>query len=464
MEEIEAVVLQNLMNSEYYYSKAFSHLDDGLFQDPNYNTIFKTIKELTKTYNQRPNPKEVGLSIKQNNKLNKTLQHSTLEKFKNLLRDSKVENLDFLVDQTQKWVQRQRLTKTILEAAEIIQNDGAFESIPSKVEESLNINFDTSIGLNYQESINERLDYYKSKEAFTPIGLPKLDEVLGGGIRPGSLFMFIGPTHTGKTAAKVFTTANLLSKKENVLFITLEMPEKEIAKRIDANLMGLQISSLSDIPNDEIMTKWKQIEDKIGKLVIKEYGAGTFNGLLLKSLLDELKTKKGFIPDAIVVDYIGLMVSARANKDANSYDGLGKVAEDLHAIGKETYNSKGTKGVKVISSSQAGRAAIGNTEAGMENISESLKIAMTADVAIMLINNDQMREQNQQIWKIVKNRYTGLMPSLMMETDFTRMTYKDFGGDNAYEAVDQLELNTSPAQDFGTLGVGKGIDTVAFNF
>ena len=99
-------------------------------------------------------------------------------------------------------------------------------------------------------------------------------------------------------------------------------------------------------------------------------------------------------------------------------------------------------------------SAIGNTEAGMENISESLKIAMTADVAIMLINNDQMKEQNQQIWKLVKNRYTGQMPSLMMETDFTRMTYRDFNDDSAYEAVDQVELNTGSL----TQPVGNGLD------
>jgi len=460
MEEMESTVLQNLMNSESFYSKVYSHLDKGLFQDPNCSTIFETIKDLTDKYNKRPNAKEVGLGIKQNNSINKTLQQTTISKFKDVLRDPKVENMDFLIDQTQRWVQRIQLSKTIFEAADIIQSDKPFDPIPSMVEESLNINFDTSIGLNYQDTIDERLEYYKSLEAFTPIGLPTLDEVLGGGIRPGSLFMFIGPTHTGKTAAKVFTTANLLLKKENVLFITLEMPEKEIAKRIDANLLGTTINDLSELPEADLLQKWSKLQGNIGNLVIKEYGAGTFNTMMLKSLLDELKTKKDFIPDVIVVDYLGLMISHRAARDANSYDSLGKVAEDLHAVAKETYNSKGTKGIKMISSSQAGRAAIGNTEAGMENISESLKIAMTADVAIMLINNDKMKEQNQQIWKLVKNRYTGLMPSLMMETDFTRMMYKDFDGDTAYEAVDQVELNAGSL----TQPIGDGLDFGKLNF
>lgn len=197
-EEMESTVLQNLMNSESYYSKVYSHLDKGLFQDPNCATIFETIKDLTDTYNKRSTPQEVGLAIKQNNKLNKTLQQTTISKFKEVLRDPKIENMDFLIDQTQRWVQRIQLSKTIFEAADIIQSDGEFSPIPSMVENSLNINFDTSIGLDYNESLEERLQYYKSKETFTSTGISTLDKSLGGGIRPSSLFMVGAASHGGK--------------------------------------------------------------------------------------------------------------------------------------------------------------------------------------------------------------------------------------------------------------------------
>ena len=457
-EEMENIVLQNLMNSDSYYSKTYSHLDKELFQNPNNATIFNTIQTLTNDYNKRPSPQEVGLAIKQNMKLNKTLQSTTISKFKDVLREPPVQNMDFLIDKTQTWVQRIRLSKTIFEAADIIQSDGSFDPIPGMVEESLNINFDTSIGLDYGDSIDERLAYYKSKETFTSTGLKNLDMSLGGGIRPSSLFMVGAASHGGKTAFKIFLTTSLLLKKENVLFITLEMPEKEIAKRIDANIIGTTINDLSELSNDEILDKWNKIKDNIGELVIKEYGAGTFNTMHLKSLLDELKSKKNFIPDAIVIDYVGLMTSARANKDSNSYDALGKVAEDLHAIAKETYDSRGNKGIKMITSTQLNRSAYGNMEAGMESVSESLKIMMTSDVALLLINNDQMREQNQQLFKFVKNRYTGKMDSLMMEVIFERMTYKPFDDGTSYEEVDQVALNTAPlvqpkkdAFDFGSL-------------
>jgi len=457
-ETIEDLVLQNLMNSDAYYSKAYSHLDKGLFQNPNNSVIFETIQDLTNKYNKRPSPQEVGLAIKQDLSLNKTLQSTTISKFKDVLREPPVQNMDFLIDKTQTWVQRIKLSKTIFEAADIIQNDGSFDPIPGMVEDSLNINFDTSIGLDYGESIEERLEYYKSRETYTATGLKTLDYALGGGIRPASLFLLASSSHGGKTMLKSFLSANLLLKKKNVLFITLEMPEKEIAKRIDANIMGTTINDLSELSEKDLMTKWDNVKDNIGQLVIKEYGAGTFNTMHLKSLLDELKSKKNFIPDAIVIDYLGLMTSARADSKSNSYEMLGKVAEDLHAMSKETYDSKGNKGVMMISSSQLNRSSYGNTESGMEAVSESLKIMMTADVAINLISNDQMREQNQQIFKIIKNRYTGQMSSLMMETNFPRVHYSPLDDGNSYDAVDQEELNTgAPVQpdkndfDFGQL-------------
>ena len=156
-------------------------------------------------------------------KLNKTLQSTTISRFKDVLREPPVQNMDFLIDKTQTWVQRIRLSKTIFAAADIIQSDGEFGPIPGMVEDSLNINFDTSIGLDYSESIQERLEYYKSREAFTSTGLSNLDKTLGGGIRPGSLFIYIGPTHTGKCFSfseeiDIYVTDDELKKIEDSVF------------------------------------------------------------------------------------------------------------------------------------------------------------------------------------------------------------------------------------------------------
>jgi len=456
---IEEAVLNSLMTNDEYFNKVYDKLDKDLFTTPEHTIIYEKIKDYVKELDAKPTLKEIALSIKESNKLNANIKKSTLETFKELAIDADYRNLDFLFRETLNWIKKQKLTKAIFTAADIIQADEEFEPIIDMVENALEVNFDTSVGLNYNESIEARLSYYKSKEVFTPIGLKNLNNSLGGGIRPGSLFLLIGTTHSGKTSGKVFITSNLLYKKENVLFLTLEMPELEIAKRIDANMLGYTINELEVVDNNTLLEKYKELEGNIGKLVIKEYGAGTFSTLNLKSLLNELKTKQDFIPDAIVIDYLGLMVSHRATSNANSYEQLGKVAEDLHAIAKETYNSKGSKGIKMITSSQANRSAFGNVEAGMDTISESLKIAMTADVAIMLITTEQMKENKQQLWKIVKNRYTGKMDSLLMNVDFSRMMYYSIDEENEKtEDIPTIDTGLSMSD------IGTSLDLGSFNF
>lgn len=443
---MEEVVLNGLMMSDKFFSRSFSHLDNTLFQGAESSVIFGTIKEYVKKYQERPNAREIGLAIKEAKDININLKTNSISKFKEIIKEGKIDNIDFLLDKTEKWVQEVKLTKTIFNAADIIKGGKEFQPIVGMVEDALKVSFDSSIGLDYNISEEERLAYYKSKETYTETSIPSLNKALGGGVRPSSLFMVAATSHGGKSAFKVALSCDLLLKKENVLFVTLEMPELEIAKRIDANLMGVTINELGTFSNDVLHKKWTDTQNNIGKLVIKEYGAGTFNALHLKSLLDELKSKKDFVPDAICIDYLGLMTSHRATHNSNSYDMLGKVAEDLHAIAKETYNSKGNKGIKMITSSQLNRGAYGNMEAGMESVSESLKIMMTADVALLLISSDQMREQNQQVWKLVKNRYTGNMSSLMVNVDFTRMKYEDFSDEetpinNIIEDISTTELD-----------------------
>jgi len=457
---MEEVVLNGLLTSDGFFTKAYSHIDNNLFSNPENSAIFDTLKDFVDEYQNKPSPRDIGLAIKESNKLNNKSKLSIIEHYKQVVKEHKIDDLDFLLDKTENWIKKVRLIDSVVKSSTMIKNGEPFDPIIGMIEDSLKVSFETSIGLDYNNSIDERLEYYKNKEVYTPIGLPSVDKALGGGIRPASLVIYLGSTHSGKTALKVFTTASLLLQKNNVLFITLEMPEKEISKRIDANLMGIVINDLGTLDNQTLTNKWNSIKDNIGELVIKEYGAGTFSTLNLKTLLDELKSKKGFIPDAIVIDYLGLMVSHRGVVTSNSYDMLGKVAEDLHAVSKMTYDSKGNRGIKMITSAQGNRSSLGQMDSGMEAISESLKIAMTADVAIFLNATEQMREDKQQIFKIVKNRYTGDLKSLLIGVDFSRMNYKDLADNipqQEIESIDDIGITSDN-------GLNTDLDFGSFNF
>jgi len=243
------------------------------------------------------------------------------------------------------------------------------------------------------------------------------------------------------TSAKSFISTNLLLNKENVLFLSLEMPEMEITRKFDANLWGVTMDELETMDSETLKSKAKNVEHLIANLTIKDYAAGTFSTIQLKSLLDELKSKKDFVPDAVVIDYLGLMYSPRASKGAKEYEILGKVSEDLHGIAKNTYNSKGEKGIKVITSTQLNRSSDGNTEAGMSAVSDSIKIMQTADISILLLSNPAMKGENQQYWKIVKNRNNGRLTGHLVGTDFGRVQYKDLSDDTSGSYTANQELN-----------------------
>jgi KaiC domain protein len=60
------------------------------------------------------------------------------------------------------------------------------------------------------------------------VGIPGLDAMMGGGLIPGSICAIIGTYGTGKTTFSLEFVWNGLTKKENVIYISLEEREERI--------------------------------------------------------------------------------------------------------------------------------------------------------------------------------------------------------------------------------------------
>jgi len=106
--------------------------------------------------------------------------------------------------------------------------------------------------------------------------------------------------------------ASCLSQGKNVLYITLELAEEEVGKRIDANLMNTSFDDLLQMPKSLYDKKAQVLKSKTnGKLIIKEYPTAGASTIHFKSLLNELNLKKSFKPDIIFIDYLNICMSAR---------------------------------------------------------------------------------------------------------------------------------------------------------
>ena len=183
------------------------------------------------------------------------------------------------------------------------------------------------------------------------------------------------------------------------------MAEERIAERIDANLMDIPIDQVENMPKDLFDKKVNAIRAKTnGKLIVKEYPTSTAHVGHFRSLLNELKLKKDFLPDVIFIDYINICASSRVKGlggAVNTYSLIKAIAEELRGLAGEFK-------VPVWSATQVTRSGFANTDVELTDTAESFGLPATADLMLALISTEQLEDMNQIMVKQLKNRYNDL--------------------------------------------------------
>jgi hypothetical protein len=138
-----------------------------------------------------------------------------------------------------------------------------------------------------------------------------------------------------------------------------------------------------------------------GKLIIKEYPTASAHSGHFRALIEELKLKKDFIPDLLVVDYLNICSSARLRMGAsvNSYTFIKSIAEELRGLAVE-YN------IPALTATQVTRSGIGNSDIELTDTSESIALPATLDLFLALIRTEELDELDQIMVKQLKNRYS----------------------------------------------------------
>jgi hypothetical protein len=198
--------------------------------------------------------------------------------------------------------------------------------------------------------------------------------------------------------------ASTLMQGKNVLYITMEMAEERIAERIDANLLNVTIDDLRTIDKAIFDTRINKLSKKTqGKLIIKEYPNASAHSGHFRALIEELKIKRDFVPDIIMIDYLNICASARMKLGAsiNSYTYIKSIAEELRALAVE-------HNLPILTATQTTRSGFTNTDIGLEDTSESFGLPATADLMFALISTEELEALSQIMVKQLKNRYSDL--------------------------------------------------------
>jgi hypothetical protein len=217
----------------------------------------------------------------------------------------------------------------------------------------------------------------------------------------------------------------------NVLYITLEMSERKVMKRVGAMRLKIPINDYDEMSKDTDFIK-KRIanlskqgggtdlfEKKVGKIITKFWAAGTATVNDFDNYLQRLKEKRDLDINMIIVDYITLIAPVKGIGADNLYTKGKQLAEGLRALGAK-YNCP------VITGVQVAKDAWNSADITLESVPESKAIAETADTFFAIIRTEEMKRQNLYRFKLLKQRDGDFLKSqIRLNLNPTYLTLED---------------------------------------
>jgi len=276
------------------------------------------------------------------------------------------------------------------------------------VEEMSSTNFvqDDDLGSDFDDAEHHVQDSSRFK---VKCGYETIDHMLGGGWDMGTLNILMGMSNAGKSLWMQNLAVKAANQGSNVLYITLEMSERKVMKRLGAMRLHIPINDYDTLSKDSEMIKKKianlsktaggndLFDKKVGKIITKFWAAGTVQVSDFDNYIQKLKEKREIKIDLIIVDYIALIAAPKSNGGDNLYTKGKFVAEALRALASK-WNCP------LITAVQVAKDAWNASDLTLESVPESKAIVECADTFFGIIRTEEMKRQNIYRLKLLKQR------------------------------------------------------------
>lgn len=429
----EEQIIKNLILNESFHRKVIPFIKEEYFGSYSDQVLFGIVKEYFERYSSLPSYDQIRTEVDNLSIDEKVL--SDVTKTISFIEGKQPDNEKWITDLSEEFCKNSAIFNALKESLSIFKDDSGKKDkggIPKLLQDALAVTFDPNVGHDYLEDFEKQFDYYHRVEEKLQFDLEILNKITNGGIPKKSLTILLGGIHGGKTLSMCHMAASFLNLGKKVLYITCEMSEEQITKRIDANLIHIPMDDIENIPSDMYYNKMKRLKSKtLGKLIIKEYPNSTANVNHFRALLNELLLKKKFVPDVIFVDYMNICTSARLKHGAfNMYEYVKSISEELRGLAVEN-------NLRVITATQFNRTGFKSSDPDMDDISESFGTGATADFILALSATDEMKEMGQVMIKQLKNRFG----------DINKFTRFNLGVDTQYMLLYDLEESGASMED-----------------
>lgn len=334
------------------------------------------------------------------------------------------QDLQFVAEQIASFCQIRAVTEAVLQAPALIEK-GDFGKMVNQIKLASQVQLHSDLGVEYFADPTGRLTESEEAEVLISTGWDTVDEMIGGGVGRQELVLFTANSGGGKSVAMLNMGYNLLKRGLHGVYISLEMRDRVVAKRLD--------SMISRISGKNIFANKLKVGQAVeaareqghGRFFIKRMREGSTTADHIISYLRELEAVHGFKPDFVIVDYIDLMASVQKHSGDNMFTKDKFVTEEVRAIGFDF-------DCLMISASQLGRGAIEATQEhksiGQNHIQGGISKINTSDLVIALVKDEAMDAAGEYRFEFLKSRNSNAVnKKLTMGWDAESLLISDVG-------------------------------------
>ena len=457
-------IISNLIFNEEYAIKVLPFTKKDYFEGIKYHIVDEIVKFFN-NYSVRPTPDEIKIELQNRKGISDKDLEESLKYLSNLSYEKCEPN--WLMDSTEKQYKERAIAGAIIQGAQLLEKkDPNQGKLLVLLQDALAVSFDRSIGHDYFEDFSQRYEHYHATEDKVSWGIKALDDITNGGLSKKNLACVVAPSGTGKSWFMCSIMANVLRQGKNGLYISMEMSEDRVAERIDANLFSENLNNIKTLSLQQYTERIDKLKNRgLGRLIIKEFPTSGASVTDFKALLQELRLKRDFVPDFVVVDYMNICNSSRVRAgQTNSYGFNKAISEELRGMAVE-YN------FACLTATQTNRNGFNNSDIDVTDISESIGTMFVMDLQFALIRNEELDNLNEIMLKQLKNRYADLSQRPAIYLGVNRPQMKIFDKDansadnpNYFRATTTITPPSKPSSNPPPMmGRGKN-DFSKFNF
>lgn len=409
---LEKIFFAFILNNKRY----FSIVDPTFFKNSEIQFVYSCIRKyLQKNQDAEiPHPKQILEMVSLEDKdglITKEILKSMLT-----VNLTEYDEVNFILPKLNAWILSNRLktgtvdiideTRNLDTLSEYDDVVTAADKIRTIVDQMSKTDFiqDDDMGADFDDPEIHVQDSSKFK---IKAGFETIDHMLGGGWDIQTLNCIMAETNNGKSLWMQNFAVKSANLGYNVLYITLEMSERKVMKRLGAMRLKIPINDYDTLSkNTEMISKKIKslksmdnndlFEKKVGKIITKFWAAGTATVSDFDNYIQKLQQLKSMKIDLVIVDYITLIASPKGANDSLYTKGK-HLAEGLRALGAK-YKCP------IITGVQVAKDAWNSSDITLESVPESKAIAETADTFWAIIRTEDMKRVNMFRFKLLKQR------------------------------------------------------------